>query len=331
MPDSAAPASAPLPGGDWVSVRARRLLPYPIIEPQMFRNRDDGGNINGPTLLRAPAWMKNPLGRYYLYFAHHGGRYIRLAVADRLTGPWRLHEGGVLALEQLPVAMGHIASPEVLVDAGTRRLILYYHGTVCPGAAPANPGGWQGQLTFAATSEDGVTFRPGREVVASFYLRVFRHGGWHYGICKSANTGNQFGRSADPLGAMEPGPEVLPNSRHVAVFPEGNTLWVFFSRAGDCPEQILMTRFNLAQDWTLWGAGAPPPVSVLKPETDWEGTRYALTPSRWGAGVQVRQVRDPFVFAEDGRLHLLYSVAGEMGIAIAELEFAPAARGPLPA
>lgn len=26
----------------------------------------DGENINGPSLIRVPAWVKNPLGRYYL-------------------------------------------------------------------------------------------------------------------------------------------------------------------------------------------------------------------------------------------------------------------------
>ena len=30
-------------------------------------------------------------------------------------------------------------------------------------------------------------------------------------------------------------------------------------------------------------------------------------------------LRDPAVFREDGRLHLLYSVAGESGIGIAEI------------
>jgi len=50
-----------------------------------------GANVNGPSLIRAPAWLPNPLGRYYLYFAHHQGAYIRLAYADRLEGPWRTY------------------------------------------------------------------------------------------------------------------------------------------------------------------------------------------------------------------------------------------------
>lgn len=331
MSAAAAVSPATHPFGDWLTVRARRLPGNPIITPALFRNAADGTNINGPALIRAPAWFRNPLGRYYLYFAHHGGRHIRLAYADALTGPWRLHEGGVLALGQLPVPLGHIASPEVLVDEAAQRLILYYHGTLAAGAAPPNPGGWQEQLTFAAVSEDGIGFRPRPEVIASFYLRVFAHGGWCYGLCKTANIGSQLARGRDPLGAFTQGPVVLPHSRHAALWREGNTLWVFFSRAGDCPEQILLTRFDLRQDWAAWGANAPPPVPVLRPEADWEGTRYPLQASRWGAAVQVQEVRDPFVFAEDGRLYLLYSVAGEMGIALAELECTPADRGPRPA
>jgi hypothetical protein len=34
---------------------------------------------------------------------------------------------------------------------------------------------------------------------------------------------------------------------------------------------------------------------------------------------QVNQLRDPAIFEEDGRTYLLYAVAGESGIAIAEI------------
>ncbi len=33
----------------------------------------------------------------------------------------------------------------------------------------------------------------------------------------------------------------------------------------------------------------------------------------------VRQLRDPAIFRENGRTHLLYTVAGERGIAVAKL------------
>jgi hypothetical protein len=36
---------------------------------------------------------------------------------------------------------------------------------------------------------------------------------------------------------------------------------------------------------------------------------------------RVRQLRDPALFEEEGRTYLLYSVAGESGIAIAEIHW----------
>ena len=42
-----------------------------------------GDNVSGPSLIRVPEWVDAPLGRYYLYFAHHDGRYIRRGESDR--------------------------------------------------------------------------------------------------------------------------------------------------------------------------------------------------------------------------------------------------------
>ena len=75
-----------------------RLSAEPIIRPHMDRRM--GSNINGPSLIRAPDWLGEPLGRYYLYFADHKGAYIRLACADTLTGPWRVYTPGTLTLEE---------------------------------------------------------------------------------------------------------------------------------------------------------------------------------------------------------------------------------------
>ncbi|GIT64032.1 MAG: hypothetical protein Ct9H300mP22_4320 [Gammaproteobacteria bacterium] len=44
-------------------------------------------NIQGPSLIKVPEWIENPLGKYYLYFADHKGLYIRLAYADELQDP----------------------------------------------------------------------------------------------------------------------------------------------------------------------------------------------------------------------------------------------------
>jgi hypothetical protein len=68
--------------------RAERFAANPIIYPGMpGLEGARGENINGPSLLRVPEWVERPLGKYYLYFAHHQGAYIRMAYADELAGP----------------------------------------------------------------------------------------------------------------------------------------------------------------------------------------------------------------------------------------------------
>lgn len=78
--------------------RVRRLCDRPIIAPGMDARM--GANIEGPSLIRVPPWLPDPLGRYYLYFADHKGDYIRLAYADDLAGPWTVHPPGALQLAE---------------------------------------------------------------------------------------------------------------------------------------------------------------------------------------------------------------------------------------
>ena len=44
-------------------ITAIRLIANPIITPAMLTG-NDGENINGPSLIKVPAWIKNPLGKY---------------------------------------------------------------------------------------------------------------------------------------------------------------------------------------------------------------------------------------------------------------------------
>jgi hypothetical protein len=278
----------------------------PIITPAT--DPSIGDNINGPSLIRVPEWVAQPLGRYYLYFAHHGGQFIRLACADDLAGPWRVHRPGALSLDDCP-CRGHVASPDVHVDAAARQIRMYYHGVT-----------GRGQETFLATSDDGLSFSSaGPEPLAPFYLRAFEHEGTWYGLAKAGNEGGVLVRSPDGLAPFEIRPSFLPNMRHAAVRRVGpRRVEVFFSRAGDCPERILRAGLDLAGDWRHWQLG--PFEEVLAPERTWEGADLPAEPSSWGAvHERVRQLRDPAIFTEAGRTFLLYSIAGERGIAIAEL------------
>src|SRR5581483_10577326 len=108
-------------------MKPRRFTENPIIRPEMLSN-NDGENINGPSLIKVPDWVENPLGKYYLYFAHHSGQYIRMAYADKLVVPWQIYQPGTLHLNQAPGCFGHIASPDVIADNNQKKLRMYFHG-----------------------------------------------------------------------------------------------------------------------------------------------------------------------------------------------------------
>src|SRR5881628_2729968 len=94
--------------GSAQELHVQRIEANPLVRPEMMP-KDDGewsGNLNFPSVIRAPDWLPNRLGNYYLYFSAHHGTYIRLAYADRVEGPWKTYEPGTLRLEQVEVANG---------------------------------------------------------------------------------------------------------------------------------------------------------------------------------------------------------------------------------
>lgn len=299
-------------------MKVSRFASNPIITPAL--DARIGSNINGPSLIRVPEWLPNPLGRYYLYFAHHQGEFIRLAYADDLAGPWQIYGPGTLQLEQTP-CHGHIASPDVHVDEENRRIIMYYHGPVLdPAAAKAEAVTQRfptlgGQRSFVATSSDGINFTSAHEILGSSYFRVFRWQEYVYAL----GMPGIFYRSRDGFTQFEQGPILFtPAMRHSALWRQADTLWVFYSNAGDRPEHILAAQIQLTANWHHWLPSSP--ISVVMPETLYEGSDLPLEPSARGAIHQrVRQLRDPAIFAEGERIYLLYSIAGENGLAIAEL------------
>ena len=151
--------ASPTPQGEKESLpktgTAKRLPGNPIITPQT--DASIGTNINGPSLIRVPKWVQNPLGHYYLYFADHKGKYIRLAYADTLSGPWKVYKPGTLQLAQ-SYFTDHIASPDVVVDNEHQQIRMYYHG-LTPGE--------KGQHTRVAVSQDGIHFTATKEPVGT--------------------------------------------------------------------------------------------------------------------------------------------------------------------
>ena len=292
---------------DKSALRATRLPGNPIITPQT--DSSIGTNINGPSLIRVPKWVKNPLGKYYLYFADHNGKYIRLAYSDKLEGPWKVYKPGTLQLSQ-SYFTDHIASPDVIVDEEHKQIRMYYHGLT-----PEE----RTQHTRVAISEDGINFMATKEPVGkgSAYWRLFRYVGWWYAL---AMPGKLF-RSKDGMTPFEAGPQLFPTNPmqvHNAVQRRGNTITVFFTRSGDSPERILFSHVKLDGFWQQWRPGAA--VELLAPEKDWEGADLPVTAAKIGAlSVRSRALRDPAIFEENGKTYLLYAIAGESGIGIAEI------------
>ena len=315
--------------------RAERLIDAPIIDASTHPSI--GENIQGPSLIAVPSWISERLGNYYLYFADHKGRYIRLAYADELAGPWVVHVPGSLQLEQshfpteplqledemleslkrraaqdktrLPhdlhkeLTTPHIASPDVHLDEENRRIVMYFHGLQSPG----------NQLTRLATSRDGLIFEAYPQALARSYLRVFEYCGNTYGMAMPGQLYRSNGKG------FEEGPRIFnADMRHFGLWVDEDVLHVFWTEVGHTPERILVSRIDISRPFAEWKESDA--YEVMRPERAWEGANAPLEPSiRSVAYGRVNQLRDPAVFEERGRLYLLYAVAGEAGIGIAEL------------
>lgn len=265
-----------------------------------------GDNINGPSLMRSPKWVSDPLGRYYLYFAHHSGDRIKLAVADDVDGPWSLHQPGVLHVHQTAFT-DHVASPDVIVRPRMRKVLLYFHG--------GNSERSEDQSEALALSDDGLRFSVIREGLGPFYWRVFAWRDYWYALVMPGVVL----RSRDGVQGWQTGPILFPPCvRHSAVLVDKDVLYVWHSRVGDAPERILLSVVGLAGDWTRWRSVGP--VTFLSPRAPYEGASLPTRASVRGAAQEpVRELRDPAVFTEAGRVWIVYSIAGESGLATAHI------------
>jgi hypothetical protein len=328
-------------GNTPVPVSAVRLKQNPLITVETSRSLGD--NVNGPSIIRVPSWIPHPLGRYYAYFGHHKGQFIRLAYADAIAGPWKIYEPGVVPVGDTafyrqqpdppdgPVDQfyTHVASPEIYVDEAHRRLVLWTHGWWTDGrrwpigAAEARAWARQngyGQFTQASESTDGVRFTVRPAITRVSYLRVFSYDGSLYAMARLG----QLLRSADPLKSFEVGPNPFADGpyadrvRHVAIVRRDRRLFVFFTAIGDAPERVMVSTIDLSGDWHGWKVSAP--VELLRPEAPYECPGLPNVPSAAGEiEGPAQQLRDPAIFEEAGRTYLFYSICGEQGLAAAEL------------
>ena len=337
----------------------------PIITAETFTKagypEEDGENINGPCLVKLPKWLKkqdrvSPKAKYYLYFAHHKGKYLRLAWSEKITGPYHMVEDSPLygakedAVYQLkeklqPIGLtsirSHVASPMVVVDNEAKIFKLYFHSPTILNRTGKNIG----QKTYYATSQNGLDFQHN---VAPMYLGdyyfspfevngrwyAFANHGYLYRAPRQGET--SLKKDADTEKAIwEERRDFFEESittycrandidpllsvRHLAQVQIGKQLHIFFSCREDSPERMYHTVCDLTNgSWKDWKAGKM--ELVMKAEMPWEGCTLEAGKSKGGSAKKaLNEVRDPFIYQEKDELYLLYCAGGEKGIGIARL------------
>ena len=335
-------------GEDKTFIITRLNSGQPIITEAMFdalgATTHESYNINGPSVIRVPDWLApehraDPNAKYYMYFAHHRGNYIRLAWAMDIEGPWHLYQTGsgvsvgdrgVLDLgsdDQINIGNGitiydHIASPDVFVDDNNRRIVMYFHGPT-----KVN-GGSSSQKSLVATSSYGLDFTGGIEPVrlGRFYFRVFEYKSILYA---TSNSGYLF-KALDPNDPWTPPPGFdlrndlwvkrsdspfqndidaadfsgVPDdpwrARHFTVRRVGDTVQMLYTRIHDCPERIMMSTIDLSVgDYELWDSTFPS-REILQAELDWDGGDIPPTNSQGSTAPEnVNQLRDPCIFEDN--------------------------------
>ncbi len=303
----------------------------PIVTEAMFQalgaGKREGKNMNGPSAIRIPDWIPptnraDPTAVYYLYFAHHQGKYVRMAWAAEINGPWALYDvgdsvemgnRGVLDLGGKPMPIGngivladnHIASPNAHVDNANQRIILYFHS----GSRTSVDGEKiEGQKSFVATSDYGLEFAGQVEpvILGNSYFNVFHYNGNTYALDNGASLfeapdatkpwqappGWDF---ADDL--WEPSKSAYQADidsegydfsslrvRHASAWVKGDTLYTFYSRRGlTPPERIMMSVTDLGASSNHEDWDPSyPPEDIYRAQPGWEGGHFEQLPSKSG-------------------------------------------------
>jgi hypothetical protein len=262
-------------------MKIKRLVDKPLISNDS--NPELGGNINGPTVIKVPEWVSAPLGRYYIYFAHHQGQYIRMAYADDILGPYTIYDGEVLTVVDTPYC-GHIASPEIVIDDENRKIIMFYHGCGLTDKSQA----LSGQCTTYSESKDGLFFVSDNLYLVPSYLRVVKIGDNYFGSTGGPdrpvyNFKNSFRAipekiahiciKSEPFCKFDNGESIDVNyrMRHLCFDLESeDCLWIYYSNVCDEPERIKRVCVN-PEDWS-----AEFYEEVLRPELEHEGVNEPL-------------------------------------------------------
>ncbi|MFE6236508.1 DUF1349 domain-containing protein [Cellulosimicrobium sp. NPDC057862] len=276
-----------------------------------------------PSVFHAGAYLDEPLGEWYLYYAPHdspGG--ISLMYADSLEGPWTEYaHNPIVANEWLPFyeRVSHVSSPDVLWDDEAGQVLLYFHG--------------ENSTTRWATSPDGVTFDDsgvavtnadgGAGTTETSYARVVEHpdpaSGYRFAMTYMQNRTDNIrrikvaesvdGRAWD----VRPDPLVVPDAA-TGTNVSGGNLWEW--------EGQLYVVYHGSTGITF--------ARTLDPTMTQVGPRWELHKAS-GVGDDTGRVAAPEIVTDGDETYLFYESGDRLGATIAWAQRDPdAVRPPEP-
>jgi len=277
-------------------------------------------NINGPSCLRTPNFIKNPCGKYLLYFAHHSGKFIRMAYSEDIFTDWKILNYRINTISEEMKFHDHVASPDVYVDNIEKSIYMFFHSRIK---------GSREQKTFLSKSRDGINF----ELVEDkfnlpFYFRHVITETKTFAVTKGGNLyvntispiANAW-RALNNVNTGKSNEEVMHNNfgsiRHSSLIYYMKTLIMFYTRIGDAPERIYAAKLEKNKKG-LWLLSKE--FEVTRPEFNFEGVNLKIEASMPGPSLQEENaLRDPYVLQDGGDYYLFYACAGERGIAVGKL------------
>lgn len=278
------------------------------------------GNINGPSCLRTPNFIKNPLGKYLLYFAHHAGKFIRIAYSDEIFTNWKILNHRINKVSEKTIFHDHVASPDLYVDNVENKIYMFFHSRIK---------GSRMQQTFLSKSNDGINFElVGDSLDLPFYFRHVITETKTFAVTKG---GNMYVNSISPIisawralnniNSGNSNEEVMHNKfgsiRHVSLIYYMKTLIVFYTKIGDAPERIYAAKIE-ENEKGLWLISKE--FEITRPELNFEGVNLNITASVSGPSLQEENsLRDPYVLQDGENYYIFYACAGESGIAVGKL------------
>ena len=190
---------------------------------------------------------------------------------------------------------------------------MYYHGDL-----------ENGQKSFLAKSTDGLNFKTENKVLGEFYFRVFKYKDKVYSVAKNKNEDSVIYQSDSYDGEFKEIFNILPNSRHTAVYVKDDYLFIFYTTVGDAPESIYYCKLKISENVDEWDVISN--HKLCPPQYQFEGAGSQLIPSNFGSAtlrygnIPLNELRAPCIF-EDKDLYMLYSFSGEAGIAMGKLNY----------